>query len=462
MNITVPPFFAVQVSSSSRRIVEDMTVLRKLDSNNLKLVHVEEALVKNKFRRMLLQWITSCPFLVCVHIAVFADAIIQSFLSTDDAIYGPFQILFTIIFDIEAILKILAMGMKHYGETCIVEGIISLGSTVLVPLVVINKQKQYALFQVLRPFRLVLLWGSLRVFLRRILGNGKKITQLSLFTLSVVLIAAGIFLQLFCGFPLQNVDSTGNSSSAGDSYPFANFPLAFRTAFEIFMQEGWVDVMDDMVIHAGRNFAAVVYVSIILFHFLAATILVSVFVALILDNLELSEELKIVKQRRLGQEITDTKNVLPLRIRIFEWFKSQPRVLNMDHVEYNVPKIRQNFVTSYLESADSTTVSDKYALIAPHAYKRCSIDSPGFFTRKQSYMGHTVKKSPNSKTMFRRQQSSFSKLLRDAHHRRLRYNSSHSNTSSLGSVSSSYSKIMNGTSMRDHLPGMDHMNRVQG
>ena len=58
-----------------------------------------------------------------------------------------------------------------------------------------------------------------------------------------------------------------------------------------------------------------------------------------------SEELKVVKQRRLGQEITDTTNVLPLRIRIFEWFKSQPRVLNMDHVEYNVPKIRLNFVT---------------------------------------------------------------------------------------------------------------------
>jgi hypothetical protein len=46
----------------------------------------------------------------------------------------------------------------------------------------------------------------------------------------------------------------------------------------------------------------------------------SLFVAVILDNLELDEEAKKVKQLKVREESSDIKEDLPLRLRIFEKF----------------------------------------------------------------------------------------------------------------------------------------------
>ena len=186
-------------------------VLRKVDKD-IKLVHIEEAIVTNEFRRSINKVISSKPFVYFIYAAVFLDAIIQSFLCNDNKVYNPFQIMFTLLFDVEAILKITGMGFKHYvsSSTYQFEGIVCVGSTLLLPLVV-NKHKEYSMFQVVRLFRLVLLWSSLQLFLKKILGSAKKIYQFSLFTLLFLIISAGIFLQLFCGFGL-NVPTSQSES----------------------------------------------------------------------------------------------------------------------------------------------------------------------------------------------------------------------------------------------------------
>ena len=51
------------------------------------------------------------------------------------------------------------------------------------------------------------------------------------------------------------------------------------------------------------------------------------FVAVILDNLELEEELKKLKQLKMRQVSADKGEKLSLRIRIFERFKSQPEMV---------------------------------------------------------------------------------------------------------------------------------------
>ena len=109
--------------------------------------------------------------------------------------------------------------------------------------------------------------------------------------------------------------------------------------------------MEELLDLSSNNLLAViVYVFILSFHLLAATILVSVFIALILDNLDLEEELKIVKQRRQRDEAGTKASELPLRIEIFNKFPSSPKVIAVKHVEYVVPKIRETFVSflSYL------------------------------------------------------------------------------------------------------------------
>lgn len=64
--------------------------------------------------------------------------------------------------------------------------------------------------------------------------------------------------------------------------------------FQILTQEGWIDVMHETMVAvtfpAARPFVCVYF---ILYHLFATTVLVSLFVAVILDNLELDEDLKV-------------------------------------------------------------------------------------------------------------------------------------------------------------------------
>ena len=82
--------------------------------------------------------------------------------------------------------------------------------------------------------------------------------------------------------------------------------------------------------------------------------MISVFVALILDNLELEEDVKIAKQRRLGEEVADTHEKLPARMRLYQNLKPRPKLTKIDYVETTLPKLRQSFVSNYVDMGDDT------------------------------------------------------------------------------------------------------------
>lgn len=73
-------------------------------------------------------------------------------------------------------------------------------------------------------------------------------------------------------------------------------------------------------LQVNPNLTAVVAVYFILYHLFVTLIVMSLFVAVILDNLELDEEAKKVKQLKVREESSDIKEDLPLRLRIFEKF----------------------------------------------------------------------------------------------------------------------------------------------
>ena len=83
-----------------------------------------------------------------------------------------------------------------YYETCgVFEGVVCIGSTAKLPLVVLQ-YRQYAFFQVARLFRLPMLLVSARSFVKRVFGSSKKIQQFAIFTVVVLVISAGMFLQV--------------------------------------------------------------------------------------------------------------------------------------------------------------------------------------------------------------------------------------------------------------------------
>ncbi|KAG8137588.1 hypothetical protein E2320_004812 [Naja naja] len=180
---------------------------------------------------------------------------------------------------------------------------------------------------VLRVVRLIKISPALEDFVYKIFGPGKKLGSLVVFTASLLIVMSAISLQMFCF--VEELDR------------FTTFPRAFMSMFQILTQEGWVDVMDQTLNAVGHMWAPVVAIYFILYHLFATLILLSLFVAVILDNLELDEDLKKLKQLKQSEANADTKEKLPLRLRIFEKFPNRPQMIGEkpgDLLQFSPPK----------------------------------------------------------------------------------------------------------------------------
>jgi len=75
----------------------------------------------------------------------------------------------------------------------------------------------------------------------------------------------------------------------------------------------------------------------------------SLFVAVILDNLELDEELKKLKQLRFREQSAEIKETLPFRLRIFEKFPDRPKMtsIHKQPSDFNLPKVMFQIKLNY-------------------------------------------------------------------------------------------------------------------
>mgnify|MGYP000987422047 CR=1 FL=1 len=69
--------------------------------------------------------------------------------------------------------------------------------------------------------------------------------------------------------------------------------------------------------------------------------MLSLFVAVILDNLELDEDVKKLKQLKFREQSAEIKETLPFRLRVFEKFPDSPKMASIHKLpsEYNLPKV---------------------------------------------------------------------------------------------------------------------------
>ena len=69
--------------------------------------------------------------------------------------------------------------------------------------------------------------------------------------------------------------------------------------------------------------------------------MLSLFVAVILDNLELDEDIKKLKQLKFREQSAEIKETLPFRLRIFEKFPDSPQMTCLHKVpsDFNLPKV---------------------------------------------------------------------------------------------------------------------------
>ncbi|KAG8230126.1 hypothetical protein J437_LFUL010618, partial [Ladona fulva] len=236
--------------------------------------------------------------------------------------YYYIEVAFTIFMDLETLFKIWCLGFRGYFRQSIhkFELLLAIGTTLhIIPALYLSG---LTYFQVLRIVRLIKASPMLEDFVYKIFGPGKKLGSLIIFTMCLLIISSSISMQLFC-FLL-------------DFTKFETFPEAFMSMFQILTQEAWVEVMDETMLRTRET--------------LAPLIVLSLFVAVILDNLELDEDIKKLKQLKFREQSAEIKETLPFRLRIFEHFPDSPQMAAIHNVpsDFLLPKVRESFMRQFV------------------------------------------------------------------------------------------------------------------
>lgn len=325
-----------RVTGLSSEIIQD-------DGTGWRLVAIKEEWTKTKAFNRARQFLTSKYFRYMIWILLALDALLQTIPYLSALIRRNLHLVFTVIFDIESCFKIWCVGIKSYWKIPVYrfELFLAVGSTLCVWPVVYAEADIFVAFHVLRVTRLIIAVPSLNAFLHKAFGTGSKIGAVLIFTLFLLVFASTLSLQLFSSMDFE------------DKGPFDHIFLATASMFQIITQEGWVEVLNTVKYKADPFFAYFVSVYFTSYNLFASLILGSVFIAVILDNLEIKEEKKILKQRKIGEEGLSIQESLPKRLQIFSKFKESPRLVETCKVsgDFPVPKVRQSFMRKFLDDA---------------------------------------------------------------------------------------------------------------
>ncbi|XP_046981144.1 sodium leak channel non-selective protein [Schistocerca americana] len=262
--------------------------------------------------------------------------------------YYYIEVAFTLFLDLETLFKIWCLGLRGYYKHSIhkFELLLAIGTTLhVIPALYLSG---LTYFQVLRVVRLIKASPMLEDFVYKIFGPGKKLGSLIIFTMCLLIISSSISMQLFCFLC--------------DFTKFESFPEAFMSMFQILTQEAWVEVMDETMLRTRETLAPLVAVYFILYHLFVTLIVLSLFVAVILDNLELDEDIKKLKQLKFREQSAEIKETLPFRLRIFEKFPDSPQMTCLHKVpsDFSLPKVRESFMRQFVyEVEDEETEGGK-------------------------------------------------------------------------------------------------------
>ncbi|KAI6177079.1 Sodium leak channel non-selective protein [Aphelenchoides bicaudatus] len=322
-----------------------------------KLSEVDSDVELSRAPQILTKIVRSTTFQIIMMFLVLVNALINaSFIHYHDEsdrkrkrIYYYIEIGFTLLFNLECVLKIVALSWAGYfrrGQHKF-ELILCIGSSLNV-MPIIYGMNIFTYFQVFRIIRLIKASPMLEDFLYKIFGPGKKLGGLVVFTMILLIIASAVSLQLFCF--VTNLDK------------FQTFPQAFMTMFQIMTQEGWTEVAVEILRAVNEPVVPFVAAYFVGYHLFVTLIVLSLFVAVILDNLEMDEELKKIKQLKAREETT-LRTSLPWRLQVFNRFPARPQMVTLRKIssEFPMPKVRDSFTRQFseLNTTDSFLADDK-------------------------------------------------------------------------------------------------------
>lgn len=330
---------------------EGVPKVLKGDDNGWKLVEVDDTQSTGKWVPQYgKKFLNSAAFQVIVLLAIVCNVVLLASIHFKhdgrpredfyQHIYW-WEVGFTIFFIIEALFKILCLGFHCYWQRTSHKFEFVLAILCLIQIVPMFFMTELADFPVLRIIRLIKASPVLEDFAYKSFGPGRKLGSLVIFTVCLLVVTSSMTMQLFCSLP--------------EYHRFQDFPYAFMSMFQILTQEAWTDVMNETMLRVKDHIGPYVALYFIMYHLFVSLIVLSLFVAVILDNLELPEDLKKAKQEKAREQTACISEELPLRLRLFERFPDSPQMtkLHKSASEFVVPKVRESFMRSFVGDIDN-------------------------------------------------------------------------------------------------------------
>eukprot|EP01052_Picozoa_sp_SAG31_P005931 SAG31_NODE_268_length_18767_cov_4.644900_7_plen_1271_part_00 len=225
---------------------------------------------------------------------------------TDFVLYT--EVLFTIIYIVEALMKIFGLGLLPYFKQPLnrldflicISSVMGLFMKELAALASLRIARLVVkLLRVLRMIKVLAKYDAVVLLLKTVVGSSGLLGSLSSFILFILALFALIGGHMLgtCHTPKQPGEISTGMEFGEPDFPRSNFYYfgsGIITNFQIMSGEDWAPVMYDYM-HCSGNWAATYFVIMVL---LMNFFLLNIFVAVILENFELSEEEKQVKQEQ--------------------------------------------------------------------------------------------------------------------------------------------------------------------
>ncbi|KAH9908692.1 Ion transport protein-domain-containing protein [Xylariomycetidae sp. FL2044] len=229
------------------------------------------------------------------------DLFCQAWRSSDMSARRAFwintnSIVVTALLDVEMVIRFTANWRSfHRNNRNVVDFLLAVANTIIILPGIRTSGQTYAwltIFQILRVYRVVLAIPVTRQLIVLVLGNATGIGNLIIFVFLITFIMAIFAVQLFRGeIPLQ--DDSGELVRIS----FYNIFNSFLGMYQILSSENWTSILYDI-----NNYTTVWNTSwygsifIICWFILAFFIIVNMFIAVIQENFDVSEDEKRLEQ----------------------------------------------------------------------------------------------------------------------------------------------------------------------
>ncbi|PSR81620.1 calcium-channel protein cch1 [Coniella lustricola] len=211
-------------------------------------------------------------------------------------IINAVEIVVTILLDIEMIIRVLAdhRNFRRHKRNMVDLGIAIITTIILLPPIQ-NSTEAYAwltVFQILRVYRVVLAVPMTAKLIKLVLGDATGISNLMLFVFLITLLMSIFASQLFRGqVPLY--DDGGDNINIS----FNTIWNSFLGMYQILSTENWTDLLYTVTAYTtAYETSWIGAIFLISWFILAFFILVNMFIAVIQENFDVSEDVKRLEQ----------------------------------------------------------------------------------------------------------------------------------------------------------------------